>query len=309
MNELTTQECLRVAEELADLGCRRVSLIGGEVFMRPDWAIIAGALTEKNIKVSIITNGYIFSDRILSSLKSVPIESAAVSVDGPESIHDRYRQKGSFTRAIQAIDLLSENDIPVSIITTLHSDNYLHLEELYEFIKEKKIYSWQLQACSPMGNAVRSGISSLTDYSYVIQFVEDHLDGSPFSIGIADNIGYYTASEGSLRGKADGSTFFLGCRAGLSTLGIDSVGNVRGCESMYDDSFIEGNLREKSLSEIWNDPNAFSYNRQFKSEYLSGKCSNCRYGRVCAGGCRSYNYFSHRKMYESPHCAIREQTS
>lgn len=60
---------------------------------------------------------------------------------------------------------------------------------------------------------------------------------------------------------------------------------------MYDASFIEGNLREKSLYEIWNDPNAFSYNRQFKMEQLSGKCKTCDVRGKCAGGCRSYNYF------------------
>ena len=46
-NELTTEECLQVARQLADAGCRRVSLIGGEVFLRPDWAEIAAALTAR----------------------------------------------------------------------------------------------------------------------------------------------------------------------------------------------------------------------------------------------------------------------
>ena len=42
VGELTTEECMDVADQLAGLGCRRVSLIGGEVFMRPDWhAIVA----------------------------------------------------------------------------------------------------------------------------------------------------------------------------------------------------------------------------------------------------------------------------
>ena len=44
-DELTTAECMDAAEQLADLGCRRVSLIGGEVFLRRDWAQIAGRLT------------------------------------------------------------------------------------------------------------------------------------------------------------------------------------------------------------------------------------------------------------------------
>ena len=36
---------------------------------------------------------------------------------------------------------------------------------------------------------------------------------------------------------------------------------------------------------------------------LTGSCSGCEYGSVCAGGCRSYNYFSGGKLYENPLCA------
>ena len=57
-NELSTAECLDVARQLADMGCRRVSVIGGEVFMRPDWAEIVRALTSRGVKVCVITNGF-----------------------------------------------------------------------------------------------------------------------------------------------------------------------------------------------------------------------------------------------------------
>ena len=46
-NELSTDECLKVADQLAELGCRRVVLIGGEALMRPDWDIIARKLVSK----------------------------------------------------------------------------------------------------------------------------------------------------------------------------------------------------------------------------------------------------------------------
>lgn len=72
---------------------------------------------------------------------------------------------------------------------------------------------------------------------------------------------------------------------------------------MYDERFIEGNLREKDLCEIWNDPEAFSYNRKFQQELLTGKCRSCPFGKKCAGGCRSYSYFTHGKLYEAVNCA------
>ena len=53
-DELSTAECMDAAEQLADLGCRRVSLIGGEVFLRRDWAQIAGRLTGLGVRVDVI---------------------------------------------------------------------------------------------------------------------------------------------------------------------------------------------------------------------------------------------------------------
>ena len=302
-NELTTEECLEVAQQLADMGCYRVSLIGGEVFMRSDWKIILKALTDRDIKVSIITNGYIFTNELVADLKSGKVESVAISLDGPEAVHDKFRQKGSFQRAMKAIDILTENDILVSVISTLHSENEKCLDEMFEILKTKKIFAWQLQACSPMGSASKEEFSTRIDFRRVISFVEKHIYNPYFAVGVADNIGYYTMSEGSIRGNNSGMAAYLGCQAGLTNIGIDSVGNVRGCESMYDESFIEGNLREKSLYEIWNDPDAFSYNRKFTMNQLTGKCKDCEYGCKCAGGCRSYNYFTHGKMYDSLFCA------
>lgn len=249
-NELTTRECLGVVGQLKELGCERVSLIGGEVFMRPDWAEIVQAMTESGIQVAIITNGYLFTEQLLRQLKELQIESVAVSLDGPKEVHDKYRQQGSFERADRAIQILTENEIPVSVISTLQSQNVPYLEQFYEYLKTKSIMAWQLQACSPMGNARNSGVDYRIDVKKVLHFVEQHMFKAPFAIGIADNIGYYTNSEGYLRGNLSGYAFFSGCRAGIISIGIDSAGNVRGCESMYDECFIEGNLREKSLREI-----------------------------------------------------------
>ena len=137
----------------------------------------------------------------------------------------------------------------------------------------------------------------------VINFVTSHMYEAPFAMGVADNIGYFTEAEGSIRGNLSGSAFFRGCSAGITSIGIDSVGNVRGCESMYDPAFTEGNLRTESLKEIWEDPDRFAYNRKFTPSMLTGKCAECELGQFCGGGCRSYNYFVHGKLHESPFCA------
>ena len=302
-NELSTAECLDVADQLKELGCRRVSMIGGEVFMRRDWKQIVKRLTDNGIRVNIITNGFLFREEQIKDLKDVRIESISISIDGPKAVHDKYRQEGSFGRAALAMETLLSSGIPVSVISTLNGENVKYLEEMFKFLRKYSIYAWQLQACSPMGNAATGGIDYRFDMQEVINFVTSHMYEAPFAMGVADNIGYFTEAEGSIRGNLSGSAFFRGCSAGITSIGIDSIGNVRGCESMYDPAFTEGNLRTESLKEIWEDPDRFAYNRKFSPEMLTGKCAECELGQFCGGGCRSYNYFVHGKLHESPFCA------
>ena len=272
-NELTTAECLSVAAQLAELGCRRVNLLGGEVFLRPDWREITAALTGRGMKVCIITSGFVLTEEILADLEALGIEYVAVSLDGPERVHDRSRREGSYRRALEDITALTGRGIPTSVISALRADNAPLLPEFYETLRGYPIFAWQLQACSPMGNAGAGALDTRFDPLAVLRFVASEAPRSPFAILAADNIGYFTPEETAVRGGK--GLCFGGCSAGLSTLGIDSAGNVRGCESLYDERFIEGNLRQRSLREIWEDEDAFSYNRRFEPRMLTGKCASC----------------------------------
>ena len=299
-NELTTAECLSVVGQLAELGCRRVNLLGGEVFLRPDWREITAALTGRGMKVCVITSGFVLTEGILADLEALKVESVAVSLDGPERVHDRSRREESYRRALEAIAALTERGIPTSVISALRADNAPLLPEFYGTLRQYPIFAWQLQACSPMGSARDGSLDTRFDPLAVIRFAAEEAPKAPFSLILADNIGYFTPEETVLRGRK--GAVFGGCSAGLSTLGIDSEGNVRGCESLYDERFIEGNLRQRSLRAIWEDENAFAYNRAFTPDRLTGKCADCAVGEYCGGGCRSYNHFAGGKLYESPLC-------
>ena len=94
-------------------------------------------------------------------------------------------------------------------------------------------------------------------------------------------------------------------------IGIESNGNVKGCLSLPSarhgkDVFLEGNLREHSLQEIWTRPGAFAYNRDFKLEQLAGFCAVCRYRDICRGGC-SWTAYSHtQSRFNNPYCFYRQ---
>ena len=122
-NELTTSQCLNVADQLIERGIERVNLIGGEVFMRPDLDIISKRLTSAGVKLTIITNGWLFNSEVIQQIKDAGIKALGISLDGPKDIHDKYRQTGSYDRAIKAIDDLTVAGLKESVISTLNNKN------------------------------------------------------------------------------------------------------------------------------------------------------------------------------------------
>lgn len=326
--ELTTDEALSVADQLVDLGCRRVVLIGGEAFMRPDWDVIARRLVDGGVEASIITNGSCFTEHVWQRMEAAGVRYVAVSIDGNEAHHDALRMPGSYRHGMEALAQAHARGLATAAITVLNAGNADDLPELYDALAAIPVDAWQIQLCSPFGNARHESglVPSIEQVAGAVDFIarqnracfafdraEEGAPGNqqadwqdevpsrpPLRIFAADNIGYHTADEGVIRGYPGMS--FQGCAAGISAIGIDSVGNVRGCESLYDEAFNEGNLRERTLRDIWESPDAFAYNRQFRLDMLSGSCARCAYGARCAGGCRSLNHFLAGNMYEAPRC-------
>jgi radical SAM protein with 4Fe4S-binding SPASM domain len=93
-----------------------------------------------------------------------------------------------------------------------------------------------------------------------------------------------------------------GCQAGISSIGITSDGNVVGCLSMGNDRFLEGNIRDRKLRDIWNDPRSFPYNRSHEGMRPGENCKDCRHLSACGGGCGSVSYALTEKFHNNPYC-------
>lgn len=300
-DEMGPAEQLGVADQLVAMRVRRVVLLGGEVFLKTDWERVAVRLMEGGCRVSVITNGWLVDKAQADHLVDVGIPYVAVSIDGTREVHDENRLAGSFDRAVAAVEELHSHGITTAVITTVNHTSAATLRELHATIRDAGADVWQIQACTPFGNAAfaRELVPTVDDLREVVRLVAE-LSCSDLPILAADNIGYFTPEESHIRGRR--GMRFGGCSAGLSMAGIDSTGNVRGCEALYDSRFIEGNLRDLPLDEIWGNPNAFAYNRAFTLEKLTGICSTCEVRGRCAGGCRSMNWACHGDTNGSVTC-------
>lgn len=293
-DEMTLEENLKVADDLAALGCRRVTLSGGEPTLHAHWDVIGKRLADHGVKVNLISNGWHWTAAHVERAKAAGFVGAAFSLDGFETEHDRFRQPGSFARVLAAIDACVAGGLPVAVNTTVNKLNQHILRKLRDFVAERGAFSMQVQLATPSGNMGlhRDLVIDPADLVWLVPELADLCKQNTrkfFTVG-ADDIGYYGRPEQGLRADGGEIPFWIGCRAGCQVVGIESSGNVKGClslpSSMHDENkFIEGNLREKSLSEIWNSPTGFAYNRVSSDAKLTGFCRVCRYREFCRGGC------------------------
>jgi radical SAM protein with 4Fe4S-binding SPASM domain len=303
--ELSLAEGLDVADQLLALGCRQVTLIGGEVFLYKGWEEIARRLNDGGCMVNINTNGLLMGGREIAQIKHAGLVNIGLSVDGMEEHHDRARnRKGSFRKILRAFRQLREHNIPYVVVTTLMDFNFGDLEALYQLLTDERVETWQIQIAHPMGNMgdVPQHLIDPQKIPEITRFIREKRELFEMRVLAGDNIGYYDHNDRFIRGLPGEIVYWQGCGAGINGIGIDSIGNVKGCQSMQSDHFIEGNVRQQTLRTIWENEENFAYNRHFDVSMLTGNCAGCDKGEVCRGGCRASCFFSKGHKHENAYC-------
>ena len=318
-DELTTEEALDLCDQIAHLGLRWITLSGGEPLIRRDWDQLVRRLRERGVVPNLITNGWLCDQKTLVRAKASGIGTMAISLDGLEETHDFMRKPGSFARAMRALELMRQEAISSGVITTVSKRNLTELDALANLLIERGVRYWQLQIGLPMGNFARQPelILSPAEVDAVIDFAHRNLDNDRIAIYPADCIGYYSHKDLMVRQQAHRSAappLWKGCNAGKRSLGILHNGEILGCTSIRDRKFIEGSVRKRSLRAIWEDRNAFAWNRALRKSDLQGHCKTCQYGDLCLGGCPNTRLTMKGSIYAeneycSYHVALRKAES
>ena len=293
-NELDTDEALQLIQSMKDVGLKQITLSGGEPTIREDIHILSKALSDANIGVTWISNGWLIDENMVNKALEAGVEYIAMSLDGLEETHDKIRRPGSFKKIIQTFDLLQNKGIESGAITTLNSINIFELEELGEVLLNKGIDHWQFQIGLPMGNMSHNKdelLLSPNDIHRVVDFAFEFSEKNKTpKIHLVDSIGYYNVKEIQVKQKIMPAedAIWPGCGAGRAGFGVLSNGDVVPCTSIRNPDFIEGNVKDRTLIDIW--LNGFSYFRDFSHNQLKGFCSDCMYSPVCLGGCANSRY-------------------
>ena len=316
-SELSTDEALDAVSQLADLECRLITLSGGEPTLRPDWEAIARAAIARGVVVNMVTNGTTMTESLAARIADSGLANVAVSLDGPEALHDENRGAGTFRRSARALELLGTRKVPTAVLTHLDVRSAARLEEIHDLAVDLGAAAFRVQLGKPMGELAlrRERVIQPRDLLDLLPRIARLKKRSSIRVDVGDSIGYYGPHERTLRTKGWGGmrNLWTGCQAGRFAIGIESGGGIKGCLSLQGglngvedrDPFREGSLRERRLADLWFDPTAFAFNRCEGTDHLTGECARCGHAAICRGGAKCVSSAFTGALSEDPYCFTR----
>ena len=307
--ELTTDEALDVCDQVAGLGIPAVALMGGEPLLRRDWKEIARRLHAAGIHVGLVTNGFLFNERTAKEAESLGMCQVCVSLDAADpAVHEKIRGvRRSHERAVRAIGIVDSMDIPHrTVITSINKHNIGELEPLAELLlRSRNELTWIINHSSEHDAkpAAEKWTVDKDEYVRIARFINRARPALAGRINVTGThgLGYFSKKYRHLYDFQ-----WEGCVAGVKALGLRSNGDVTGC-LILPDAFIEGNVRKRSLADIWNREGAFPGTRTFDARKLRGKCRGCGHAKVCRAGCTNLAWCSLGTIYEYPFCLHAEE--
>src|SRR3954469_6166352 len=222
--ELSTEECLDLVRQMAELGVKEVTLIGGEAYLRDDWTEIVREIRRRGMSATMTTGGRGITEERARAAQEAGLESASVSLDGSEATHDRLRGvAGSYRSALQAMRNLRANGVKVSCNTQINRLSMPDLPELLEVIAEAGVHSWQIQLTVAMGRAADEPETLLQPYDLLDLFpllgkLKERCTALGIRLWPGNNVGYFGPYEAALKGTMPRG-HMASCGAGRFSMG------------------------------------------------------------------------------------------
>lgn len=307
--ELTTTEALDLVHQLADFGLEEITLIGGEFYLREDWDRIAAEIVRNGMLCSIVSGARQTTDERVRRAVAAGVGKISLSIDGLERTHDAIRgSAGSWKAVVSAARRISASGIDLSVNTQMNRLTMPELPAVADLLVEIGARSWMVILTAAMGRAADRPSLLLQPYHLLYLFPllaaikRERLDPHGIAFFPGNNVGYFGPLAETLRYGAERGHVWNGCGAGVSSLGIEADGQIKGCPSLPSSDYVRGNVRERPLRDI---ASRLAQERTERPVELWGFCKTCEYAERCRAGCTWTSHVLFGRPGNNPFCHSR----
>lgn len=300
--ELTTDDGIRLIDDISAFGSPTMLFSGGEPLMRPDILQLASYASQKGLRCVLSTNGTLITENMARQIQEAGFVYVGISLDGMEATHDKVRgKKGAFAEAMEGIRNCRDIGMKVGVRFTLHGKNVQDLPAILDLLEEENIPRFCMYHLAYAGRGSKiqrfdlEPAETKSAVKYLFERVKDfHRRGVGKEILTVDNhvdaaFLYLEMQKDDPERAAEVIQLLRwngGNQSGIAITSVDPLGEVHADQFSWHYSF--GNVKERPFSEIWPDR---SHPRMAilkdRRQHLKGRCSSCKFLDVCNGNLRA----------------------
>lgn len=290
---LPVSRILELIRDAADLQIQQVALIGGEVFLYPDWEIILKELVRQDIAPEYLSTKIPFTEGLLRRLSKTGYRhTIQVSLDAVSAsvLQESLRVSDGYWQNMEhGLRLLDQSgfDYQVSTVVSSYNCNLLIMTDLFRFLLTlEHLSDWRIVPVSNSLYVEKEEMQRLKPsyeelvrlFDYIRDFI---LPASPFPILLNESF----RQPGRYRRMEGGSHYFerSGCSALNTHLFILPDGKVSICEQLYwHPTFIIGDANVSGLKELWDSPRSLQLVRLDRDDIRKeSACKSCSFFDSC----------------------------
>ena len=308
-DELRTEECFRLLDNIASFAKPIIILTGGEPMLRPDIYDIATHATNLGLRVVMAPCGALLDDESAARILQSGIRHISISLDGAtEAEHDAFRGvDGAFAGSLRGIEAAKRAGLDFQINTTITQHNLHELPAILELAVQlgATVFNPFLLVPTGRGKQLADQEISPEDYEGVLGYMGTQQARTDIRIRVTCAPHYQRVIR-QLGVHSQQAHPAKGCMGGQSFAFISHRGKVQICGFLDLDC---GDVRAEDFNfeKIWRTSKIFLAMRDTESYH--GRCGYCEFGRVC-GGCRARAYaITGDYLDEEPFCTYQPKRS
>lgn len=282
-DELSTEDWIRVMRQARKMGAAQLGFSGGEPLARRDLEALIAEARSLGYYTNLITSGVGMDEKRVKTFKEAGLDHIQISFQASdEELNNYLGGTRSFQHKQEMARVVKEHEYPMVLNIVLHRKNVDQIRDIldmtvalkadYVELASTQYYGWSrvnieqlLPTREQLARAektAREYQEKMRDKMKIIYVIPDYFENRPKACMNGWGSIFLTIAP-------DGSA--LPCHAAAQLPGLEFP-----------------NVRDHSVSQIWNDSDAFNRFRGF--DWMKEPCRSCPEKEKDFGGCRCQAY-------------------
>lgn len=286
--EMNFKKIKQIIDELSNFGVKKIILIGGEPTINNKIIEIIKYIKEKNILVSIASNGRKFSDiSFTKKCKDIGLDFVNISIKGVnEEEYISNTNSFGFNEMIKGYNNLIENGIETSLSYVITKNNEKEYENLKTMLNDNNInYIFFMLYKPSVDLDDKYNGPTMYELANACKTVYEVFKDSDINIKFEMSLPLCILDKNLLNELLNKNMIATCCHISKGKgIIFDTDFNILPCNHFVDHPLNKNPILPSKIVSFWNS-NECSKFRKIVKTYPSIKCKNCDKWNICGGGC------------------------